>query len=487
MTAATKRKPVDILNLAPKKRRSARPDENASNKWIEHIRDQDPGHGLASLKNFERVTSFRFAAAVLSKKTVERCISLLETWRNQALPTDTFRTTSRDPVTRAAMFVRSAKILEAGAELNILLLRLAELCFASEMDSAKAGSTRVGSDRINDVLRQLEWPQTKESRKALHNRLMKGRKWLSICGNFGSGLLCLIPFTSEAPYYISKDTCQQMDEAEIKEFQDLIGPKKGFVRSLCEFGNSLQKMVLESWDMEFRCETEKIISLNAYSEDELLSILQPVPYHETSIYETGYDWSRPQSWPWDWPIDPTWTPPDYRCDLCQATQCDCISSLTKNCCRIMHYGAKGRGIQVCASSRGGIAYKKDSYIGELTGQLVPPMTYTDGMALELHRPDIADEPVVCQVYCKEKGNWVRLVNHSCSPCARFVVKVVSGKVRVMLQAIRDIWDGGEVTANYGRDFFKNNDCLCEICEAEAQPNQGTNDLITRLPPSSQGQ
>ncbi|KAF2191723.1 hypothetical protein K469DRAFT_695861 [Zopfia rhizophila CBS 207.26] len=67
MTAATKRKPVGILNSAPKKRRSARPDENASNKWIEHIRDQDPGHGLALLKNFERVTSFRFARSIQEK------------------------------------------------------------------------------------------------------------------------------------------------------------------------------------------------------------------------------------------------------------------------------------------------------------------------------------------------------------------------------------------------------------------------------------
>ncbi|KAF2176904.1 hypothetical protein K469DRAFT_721165, partial [Zopfia rhizophila CBS 207.26] len=50
------------------------------------------------------------------------------------------------------MFARSAKTLEAGATLNILLVRLAELCFAAEMDSTKPGSTRVDSGRINDVL-----------------------------------------------------------------------------------------------------------------------------------------------------------------------------------------------------------------------------------------------------------------------------------------------------------------------------------------------
>ncbi|KAF2174389.1 hypothetical protein K469DRAFT_794023 [Zopfia rhizophila CBS 207.26] len=76
MPSATKRKRADIPNRAPKKRRSARPDENACDEWMEHIRNHDPGHGLASLMSFERVTSFRLAAAVLSKETVERCISL---------------------------------------------------------------------------------------------------------------------------------------------------------------------------------------------------------------------------------------------------------------------------------------------------------------------------------------------------------------------------------------------------------------------------
>ncbi|KAF2195591.1 hypothetical protein K469DRAFT_758153 [Zopfia rhizophila CBS 207.26] len=104
------------------------------------------------------------------------------------------------------------------------------------------------------------------------------------------------------------------------------------------------------------------------------------------------------------------------------------------------------------------------------------------MALDFHRPDIIDEPVVCQVYCEKKGNWARLVNHSCKPCARFVNRVVSRKARVMLQAIRDIWDGVEVTANYGRNFFKNKDCLCETC---AQPNQATIDSRNLSSPRGQ--
>jgi len=78
--------------------------------------------------------------------------------------------------------------------------------------------------------------------------------------------------------------------------------------------------------------------------------------------------------------------------------------MPKNSYRIVYYGAKGRGIQAHARSPGGLVYKEGQYTNELTGQLVPPGTHNNGMTLDLVRPDITDEPVVCQVYCKEKGN-----------------------------------------------------------------------------------
>ncbi|KAF2195604.1 hypothetical protein K469DRAFT_681892 [Zopfia rhizophila CBS 207.26] len=244
MPSATKRKRADIPNRAPKKRRSARPDENACDEWMEHIRNHDPGHGLASLMSFERVTSFRLAAAVL------------------ILPADTFRTSSGDSVTRAAMFARSAKALEAGATLNMLLVRLAELCFAAEMDSTKAGSIRVDPDRINDVLRQLEWPQTKESRNALHYRLMRGRKWLSICGNFGSGLLCLIPFISEAPYYMSQDIYYKMTRIEIDEFQVLASTRSTWCTPHMVY--PLQRSVQEPMQTGYCIVALHLIALSAW-------------------------------------------------------------------------------------------------------------------------------------------------------------------------------------------------------------------------------
>jgi len=44
-----------------------------------------------------------------------------------------------------------------------------------------------------------------------------------------------------------------------------------------------------------------------------------------------------------------------------------------------------------------------------------------------------------------------------------IVRIVSGRVRLMLRARRDIWDGMEITVNYGKSFLKDEVCLCAIC------------------------
>ncbi|KAF2190315.1 hypothetical protein K469DRAFT_760034, partial [Zopfia rhizophila CBS 207.26] len=350
-------------------------------------------------------------AAILSKKTIERCIALIRAWRSsKVLPVDAFRPTTNNCIRRATAFARSAQLYKANTRLDILLVRLAELNFALEINKARAGATQTNKRHINDVLNRLKWPQTK--RKALEMRLANRRKWQKICGEFGPGLLCLIPFTSEALCCVSQDFCHRLIEEDINAFHVLVEEKRRFIDRLSKFGTLMLDMLLKDQNIEFQCESSQVSSLIRCTEDNLLSFLEPVQYPKTNFYQP--------------------TPPDYECDLCQATQYDCISNLLKNCYRIIQYGVKGRGIQARASSHRGLAFRKDEYIRELTGELVPLETHNNSIALDFHRPDIIDEPVICQVYCEKKGNWVRLVNHSCKPCARFVIKVVSKKARVML-------------------------------------------------------
>jgi hypothetical protein len=41
---------------------------------------------------------------------------------------------------------------------------------------------------------------------------------------------------------------------------------------------------------------------------------------------------------------------------------------------------------------------------------VPLDTFENSWAIEFIRPDLNNEPIA-QIYIKEKGNWVRKVNH----------------------------------------------------------------------------
>ncbi|KAF2183627.1 SET domain-containing protein [Zopfia rhizophila CBS 207.26] len=289
---------------------------------------------------------------------------------------------------------------------------------------------------------------------------------------FSPGLLCVIPLTSKDPYRISQDLCHKMGEPSIDAFLALIEQQRPLVESLCKIGTRIQHMFLN--DMEFEFESRRISSLDKCTEEQLLSLLQPVSYLETNVYEPQDDWPQQTGWEEDWPVDPTLVPPDTPCDLCHATgDCGCLSSLPKNRHHIICYGGRGRGIQAHATYRGGLVFSKGEYIGELTGELKPLNWSRDCMAVDFRRPDIYDEPVVCQLYCKERSNWVRLVNHSCEPCAVLIANIVSGKARIMLRASRDIWDGTELTISYGSGFFKRDDCLCERCEARSKRAETT--------------
>ncbi|OCL07320.1 SET domain-containing protein [Glonium stellatum] len=61
----------------------------------------------------------------------------------------------------------------------------------------------------------------------------------------------------------------------------------------------------------------------------------------------------------------------------------------------------------------------------------------------------------------EQGNWVRFVNHDCKPLTKFGAMRV-GKTRlVVIEAIKKISPGVELTVNYGNSYFASGrTCLC---------------------------
>jgi hypothetical protein len=132
--------------------------------------------------------------------------------------------------------------------------------------------------------------------------------------------------------------------------------------------------------------------------------------------------------------------------------------LAKNKPRITNEKGKGQGVRVIGS------YSEGQIIDELFGEVVPLDTYHDGWVIEFWRPDLDDEPIA-QIYAGKTGNWVRKVNHSCDPSAKFCVKKISGRWRMTLVALRNMPHNSEITAFCGRGFLQGKKCLCDVCRS----------------------
>ncbi|KAM7208964.1 hypothetical protein V8F20_000842 [Naviculisporaceae sp. PSN 640] len=299
------------------------------------------------------------------------------------------------------------------------------------------------------LLAELGW--TESERHKLHDYLREGQCWKAICGKF-EGVLCLmapdIPdtqFTELALY-----------QSRIATFHSQLDIP--FVRKLCDMGKILEKAIWSDLELpEFIWEA---VDTDYLSLNEVFSLLGRFrSIRQNQFHRDKYHWSKPICWDWNWPVDPTsLSPRDKRfCSLCATTAakgaktpCHCFEIHVPSIPRISDDGSKGSGIRALGS------YKKGSLLGELVGELVPLGTYrsTADWTIQFRRPDLDDHPVA-EIYTRDVGNWVRKVNHcSTQPSAVFKVMKISGRWRQMLEALRDIKDGEEITAKYGRGYCK---------------------------------
>jgi hypothetical protein len=236
-----------------------------------------------------------------------------------------------------------------------------------------------------------------------------------------------------------------MLEASVKKFKVSAAKKKPEIEKRCQIGVFIQDMFKK--DVEFRFEYENVTSFDHASETELIALLQPVSYPKANLYIPDSAWPKPSSWPWSWPNDPTWAPLDA-CETCGLVECTCFTAFPQDRHRIVHYGSRGRGIQARAAVSGGLAFREGEYIQELVGEVKPLGWPTDhDISIDFERPDVG---VTCRLHYGVKSNWARLVSYACDPCAEIVVRVLPGRAILVLRARRDIWDGMEITVDYGK-------------------------------------
>ncbi|KAJ4298473.1 hypothetical protein N0V88_003503 [Collariella sp. IMI 366227] len=322
-------------------------------------------------------------------------------------------------------------------ELHIFLSRFFKMRVAAWLEETVSKSGAIAFESYLDgMLRMLGWQG--EQRHTLHDYVREGKCWNTVCGQY-DGLLCLIP--SDADCF---DLGLYHDE--LARFHS--GLDTEFVRRLCAIGAILQRTIWQNQEVpEFIWESMPTTWLSV---EQISPLLAPFRLLRSNHYEvnSGYYWPRPAGWHWGWPADPsTIRPGDKPCDLCPYKSCRCADGKIPQVPRMLDNGWRGPGIRSVGP------YQANDIIGELVGELVPPGASHGDWVLELCRPDLEDQ-VVAEIYPWRMGNWVRKVNHSTDPSAVFRVMKISGRWRQMLVARRNIADGEEITAKYGKGFLK---------------------------------
>ncbi|KAK6365180.1 hypothetical protein LTS17_011412 [Exophiala oligosperma] len=125
--------------------------------------------------------------------------------------------------------------------------------------------------------------------------------------------------------------------------------------------------------------------------------------------------------------------------------------------------------------------EKDAILGEYIGEIYPYQNpsryrtemYVFGMGIPQKRrqkrrgvdngqaEDSIDIIVDLAIY----GNWTRYINHSCQPNASYTFATVGRRRVILIQTLRDINFGEELTSDYGEGYFTNMNLEC-TCGAE---------------------
>ena len=369
-------------------------------------------------------------------------------------------------------------------ELHVFLRRFFKMKLSESMESAaqtngpKDVSDRPVSSQINwdEVFRKLNWDMAGSNQ--LNDYVREGKCWRTICGEY-DGLLCLLP---------SDDRFLELSmfKEQLAHFHAQLNTNA--VRRMCAMGQILERSIWEYLELpEFAWES---LDTSELSLGEISPLLSPFKLIKTNHYDRSkYNWTkqpRPVGWADPWPVDPMSVMRSDKkvCSLCNSSKrmttekssCKCLIKRLPQIPRITEDGSRGPGVRAVGS------FKAEAFLGELVGELRPPHTtgasdnsnhhqsnmpnghaqmnnhdsnsHSYEWTMEVRRPDLNDQ-VVAEIYPQLMGNWVRKVRHNgITPSAIFRVMKITGKWRVMLVALRDIRDGEEITAKYGRGYRK---------------------------------
>ncbi|KAK3943956.1 hypothetical protein QBC46DRAFT_253130 [Diplogelasinospora grovesii] len=388
----------------------ARSDKNALEHLATLVRTAEPGSCPLEDVDISGRTAFK------------RLDALVRGWRRHSslFPPST--------LTNTALFSH-IESLNGDEALHVFLRRFAKMQMA-------AFSEKCHGD-MDGPFADLNWDRCK-----LHDYIREGKCWRALCGDT-DGLLCLMP-----PDLEYQDALYGEKVARLREQL-----KNQLAVRLCRIGEHL---MLKIWCGARAPEYlwEDVEDASELSDKDLYDLILPYVPRTENYFDpdpTRYDWTvRPRGWRWAWPADPTLVldPTARRCSMCHEDTCLCHANKVPKLPPICWDGSKGTGV------RAGGAYRENDILGEAVGQLVPFGVYDEEWCLPIHRPDVGNRGTpLAEIYSAKEGNWVRKVRHNPEdPSAAFKMMKISGRWRNMLIAARDIEDGQEITAMYGKGY-----------------------------------
>lgn len=167
---------------------------------------------------------------------------------------------------------------------------------------------------------------------------------------------------------------------------------------------------------------------------------------------------RPQGWASNksYPSDPTFIP-KVLCELCKKYKCACdpldCDVVVKPLVEITNYGEKGNGIRVLQP------IKKGDIVEEYVGEIKHIRDMDDNVySFSL---DYEGNTSSAYIDAQFRGNWTRFINHSCEASAKFELKIIGQRIRVMIVATKDVNTFDELTIDYGSFFWFRHKTLCK--------------------------
>lgn len=473
----TSESPSILNNVAASGVGLKRPAETPMQSSVKRTKPNNEATSFGHLADLLRTAKSPPVEQVWSKAAFLRLAGLVRDWReySRLVPISGGGFDLLDHVDDAEQISQELQVFLR----RFLKMKLSE-CIetTAQVNGLKDVFDRPVSSHIDwdEIFRKLNWDVA--GRNQLNDYVREGKCWRTICGEY-NGLLCLLP---------SDDRFLElaMFKDQLAHFHAQLSTKA--VRRMCTMGQILEKSIWEYLELpEFSWES---VDTSELSLDEISPLLSQFKLIKANYYDRlKYNWEiqpPPLGWTDPWPSDPmSVTKSDKKaCSLCnnskrmttEKSSCKCLVKRLPQIPRITEDGSRGAGVRAVGS------FKADECLGELVGELRPPHTtgapyssdhshpnissgqaqlnnhnsnrHNHEWAMEVRRPDLHDQ-LVADIYPLQMGNWVRKVRHDgVSPSAVFKVMKITGKWRVILVAMRDIRDGEEITAKYGRGYRK---------------------------------